>query len=200
MPGIFFVATVNLKKKEIIPFYLLFYIYRPHINPDMKKFSLSFVALVFFISANAQQSTFRTQYNYSQFDWPTGMVQATSGNYIFSSFEIGISIPLGPKGGLTEIDQNGNHVKSTLYNNGAFSTSVNFADIKKATSGGYIVTGDANSQCLIAKIPTAFGAPTWQYRYIPVSGASAYGNKIIQATDGGFVVAGSASQVNNGSA
>ena len=143
----------------------------------MRKFYLSLVTMALFISAIAQQSTFRTQYNFTQFDWPTGMVQASSGNYVFSSFEIGLSIPLGPKGGLTEIDQNGNHVRSTLYNNGAFTTSVDFQDVKNITvgsSGNYIVTGDANSQCLVAKIPTTFGAPTWHYRYLPVSGSSAF--------------------------
>ncbi len=165
----------------------------------MKKFYLSLLTMAFFITAIAQQSTFRIQYNFSQFDIPGGMVQAPSGNYVFSSAVVsGFSIPIGPKGGLTEVDQNGNHVRSTLYNNGSFSTSVDFTDVKNATGGGYIVTGDANSQCLVAKIPATFGTPTWQYRYIPGSGASAYGNKIIQATDGGFVVAGSANHVSNG--
>lgn len=96
------------------------------------------------------------------------------------------------------MDQNGNHVRSTLYNNGAFTTSVDFQDVKNISSGGYIITGDANSQCLLAKVPAAFGAPTWQYRYVPVSGASAYGSKVIQTSDGGFLVAGSANHVNNG--
>ena len=164
----------------------------------MKKLSLSLVTMAFFISAIAQQSTFRTQYNFSQFDFPTGMVQATTGNYVFSSFVFGFGIPLGPRGGLTEIDQNGNHVRSTLYNNGAFTTSVNFNDVKKISTTHYIVTGDANSQCLLAKVPLTFGAPTWQYRYLPVSGASAYGSKVIATSDGGFLVAGSANRVNNG--
>ena len=166
----------------------------------MKKFCLSLVTLAFFISAIAQQSTFRTQYNYNQFDFPTGMVQATTNNYIFSSFITGISIPLGTQGGLTEVDQNGNHVRSTLYKNGTITTSVQFNDIQKATAGGYIVAGSSGSQCLVAKIPATFGNPTWQYRYLPVSGASAFGNKVIQTSDGGFLVAGSATHVNNGTA
>src|ERR1043165_2902784 len=148
----------------------------------MKKLLLSLMAIACFSIAIAQQSTFRIQYNFSQFDIPGGMVQAPSaGNYIFSSAVVsGFSIPLGPKGGLTEVDHNGNHVRSTLYNNGAFTTSVEFTDVKNVTGGGYVVTGDANSQCLKAKIPATFGAPTWQFRYLPVSGASAYGSKIIQ--------------------
>jgi hypothetical protein len=188
-------------QKRNNPCFCCFYIFTAHtLTPDMKKLFLSLVTMAFFISAIAQQSTFRTQYNFSQFDFPTGMVQATTGNYVFSSFVFGLSIPLGPRGGLTEIDQNGNHIRSTLYNNGAFTTSVNFNDVKKISTGGYIVTGDANSQCLLAKVPAAFGAPTWQYRYLPVSGASAYGTRVIQTSDGGFLVAGSASRVNNGTA
>ena len=83
------------------------------------------------------------------------MVQSPSGNYIFSSFEIGLSfsLPIGPKGGLTEIDQNGNHVRSALYNNSnGFTTEVQLSDVKNITvgsTGNYIVTGEVGSQCLI---------------------------------------------------
>ena len=159
--GDFYVLLIIPLQKRNNPCFCCFYIFTAHtLTPDMKKLFLSLVTMAFFISAIAQQSTFRTQYNFSQFDFPTGMVQATTGNYVFSSFVFGLSIPLGPRGGLTEIDQNGNHIRSTLYNNGAFTTSVNFNDVKKISTGGYIVTGDANSQCLLAKVPAAFGAPT----------------------------------------
>ena len=166
----------------------------------MKRICILFLTCVA-LHGLAQQTTFRVQYNFNQFDIPGGLVQAPSGNYIFPSAVVsGFSIPIGPKGGLTEIDQNGNHVRSTLYNNGLLTTSVEFTDVKNAGGGGYVVTGDANSQCFLAKIPVAFGTPTWQYRYVPVSGASASGSKVIQTSDGGFLVAGSANHLSNGTA
>lgn len=164
----------------------------------MKRIYILFLLAVA-LYGSSQQTTFRIQYNFSQFDFPTAMLNAPGPNYVFSSRVVsGFGLPIGTRGGLTEVDQYGTHVRSTLYNNGGFTTSVDFADVKTATAGGYIVTGGANSQCLVAKIPSAFGTPTWQYRYVPVSGASAYGNRIIQASDGGFVVAGTATHVNNG--
>ena len=158
----------------------------------MKRIYVLFLLAVA-LYGSAQQTTFRIQYNFSQFDFPTAMLNAPGPNYVFSSQVIsGFSLPIGARGGLTEVDQYGTHVRSTLYNNGGFTTSVDFADVKPISAGRYVVTGDANSQCLVAKIPAAFGTPTWQYRYVPVSGASAYGNRIIKASDGGFVIAGTA--------
>lgn len=148
--------------------------------------------------AFAQQTTFRIQYNINQFDFPTGIAQNPTGNYVFSSMVTGLSIPLGTQGGLTEVNQNGNHVRSTLYRNGSFTTDVDLQDVKNAGSGTYIVTGSSGSQCLLAKIPAAFGAPTWQYRYIPGSGASAFGNKVLPTSDGGYLVVGTANHISNG--
>ncbi|HLP20994.1 MAG TPA: gliding motility-associated C-terminal domain-containing protein, partial [Chitinophagales bacterium] len=62
---------------------------------------------------------------------------------------------------------------------------------------GFIVTGSAGGQALLMKVD-AVGAITWNYKFIPQSGASAYGNKVIQTSDGGYLVAGSASELGAG--
>ncbi|MCW5908606.1 MAG: gliding motility-associated C-terminal domain-containing protein [Chitinophagales bacterium] len=162
----------------------------------MRKLYLFLVFAIVFNAAQSQQTTFRIQYNLGEFDIPTGMVQAPNTNYVFSAMVTRnfSGLPLGVQGGLVQIDKNGNHISSTLYRNGSFTSSVDLADVQNATGGGYIVTGSANSQCLVARL-TATGAITWHYRYIPVSGANSYGNKVIQASDGGFVIAGVASRV-----
>ncbi len=155
-------------------------------------------SVVFFcialLSVQAQQTTFRINYNVGMMDYPQGLLQNPAGNYAFSSMTVNASLPFGPQGGFTEIDKNGNHVRSMRYRNGSLATSVELSDMKNVTGGGYIVTGIADGQCLLMRLDAA-GNITWQYRYIPVSGANAHGNKVIVASDGGFVVAGSASRV-----
>lgn len=162
----------------------------------MRKIYPMLVFALLLYSARAQQTTFRIQYNLGEFDIPSAIIQAPNTNYVFSAMVTRnfSGLPLGVQGGLTEVDKNGNHVRTTLYRNGSFTSSVSLADVKNASVGGFVATGEANGQCLLAKL-TATGGITWHYRYIPVSGASAYGNRVIQATDGGFVVAGSASAV-----
>ncbi len=163
-------------------------------------FSTRIIATVLFstilFSAQAQQTTFRIQYNLGEFDIPSGMVQNPAGNYVFSATVTRnfSGLPLGVQGGLTEVDQNGNNIRSQLFRSGAFTSDADLADVKNATGGGYIVTGSSGGQCLLARLSNTFGI-TWQYRYIPVSGARAFGSKVIQTTDGGFLVVGSASRV-----
>ncbi len=156
---------------------------------------LAIVLLSGFV-ASAQQTTFRIQYNLGEFDIPGGIVQNPSGNYVFSSTVTRnfSGLPLGVQGGFTEVDQNGNHVRSLLYRTGSFTSDADFTDIKNASGGGYIATGSAGGQCLLARL-SATGTITWHFRYIPVSGAGAFGNKVIQTSDGGFLVVGSARRV-----
>lgn len=157
----------------------------------MKKFYLSLVALALLFSAIAQQTTFRTQYNLGLFDIPTGMVQAPGGgNYIFSATTQQL---LGIQGALVEVNLNGNHVRSSTFSNGFFS-DVDLEDVKNSSAGGYIATGSAGGQCLLIKTTATFGV-IWSKRYLPVSGASAAGSKVIQTSDGGYLVAGSCSKV-----
>lgn len=157
----------------------------------MKKFYLSLIALAFLFTAVAQQTTFRTQYNLGLFDIPTGMVQAPGGgNYVFSATTQQL---LGVQGALVEVNLNGNHVRSRTYSNGFFS-DVDLEDVKTSSAGGYIATGSAGGQLLLLKVDATF-TTTWSKRYLPVSGASAFGSKVIQTSDGGYLVAGSCSKV-----
>ncbi len=154
----------------------------------MKKFSLSLIALAFFVSAIAQQSTFRIQYDVSIFDLPGAMAESTTGNYVIA----GTNASLGTIGNLIQIDPNGNPMWSKGYSAGGLSTQ--FSDVKKVSTGGYIVTGGTGSGCLLAKID-ANGNVVWANRYRIASPSVEYGNRVIQTSDGGFVVAGSVSKV-----
>ncbi len=166
----------------------------------MKKLPLSLLAIVVCFVAYAQQTTFRIQYNIGAFDFPSGMTQAPGGgNYVFSSFTPNLGIPLGTQGGLTAVNLNGNHVWSKLYRTSSspFTTDVDLSDVKNSSAGGFIVTGSSGGQALLMKTD-ATGNITWSYRYIPQSGASSFGNKVIQTSDGGYLVAGSANTLGAG--
>lgn len=178
-------------KKKLF-FFSRFYIFTAYtLITYMKKFYLSLLALAFLFTAIAQQTTFRTQYNLGLFDIPTGMVQAPGGgNYVFSATTQQL---LGVQGALVEVNLNGNHVRSSTFSNGFFS-DVDLEDVKNSSAGGYIATGSAGGQCLLIKTTATFGV-TWSKRYLPVSGASAAGSKVIQTSDGGYLVAGSCSKV-----
>lgn len=164
----------------------------------MKKLPLSLLAVALCFLAYAQQTTFRIQYNVGAFDFPSGITQAPGGgNYVFSSFTPNLGIPLGTQGGITAVNLNGNHVWTKLYRTGSFTTDAQLNDIKNSSGGGYIVTGSAGGQALLMKVD-ANGAITWNYKFIPQSGAGAYGNKVIQTSDGGYLVAGSADALGAG--
>lgn len=178
---------------------LLLYIYRRHTNSDMKKLPLSLLAIALCFLAYAQQTTFRTQYNIGLFDFPTGMVQVPNGgNYVFSSFTTSLTgFPIGAQGGLTAVNTNGTHVWTKLYRTGTITTDAQLNDVKNVSGGGFIVTGYSGGQALLMKVD-ATGTPTWNYKYIPQSGAKSNGNKVIQTSDGGYLVAGSASALGAG--
>lgn len=164
----------------------------------MKKLPLSLLAVALCFLAYAQQTTFRIQYNVGAFDFPSGITQAPGGgNYVFSSFTPNLGIPLGTQGGITAVNLNGNHVWTKLYRTGTFTTDAQLNDIKNSSAGGYIVTGSAGGQALLMKVD-ANGAITWNYKFIPQSGAGANGNKVIQTSDGGYLVAGSADALGAG--
>jgi gliding motility-associated-like protein len=145
------------------------------------------VATIFF-PAKAQQTTFRTQYNVAIFDLPGSIVQSPAGNYVFT----GTNASLGTTGHIFELNPNGNVNWSKAYSAGGLSTQ--FTDIKNATGGGYIVTGGTGSGCLLARVDVA-GNVTWAYRYRVSSASRDYGNRVVQTSDGGFVVAGSTDRV-----
>lgn len=157
----------------------------------LSKGVLSF-ALLLIISFNvfSQQTTFRIQYDVAIFDLPGGIVQNPSNAYVFS----GTNATLGTTGHVFEISQNGNVNWSKAYSAGGLSTQ--FTGLKNATGGGYIVTGGTGTGCLLARLDAA-GNVTWanRYRVSSSTGSSEFGNKVIQTSDGGFVVAGSVTRV-----
>lgn len=155
----------------------------------MKKSLLSLIAIALCFCVDAQQTTYRQLYDIALFDMPAAVTQSTTGNYLIS----GTNISFGAVGNLTETNTSGTVVWSKSYTAGGFFTQFN--DVKKVSTGGYIVTGSTGDGCLIMKID-ASGNVTWSNRYrVASSNSDEYGNRVIETSDGGFVVAGSVSGV-----
>lgn len=148
-----------------------------------------FVALLCAATAlYAQQTTFRIQYDVSIFDLPGGIVQNPSGSYVFS----GTNISFGATGHLFELNANGAVSWSKGYSASGITTQFN--DVKNVSSGGYIVTGGTGSGCLLMKVDNS-GNVVWANRYRVASPSSEYGSRVIETSDGGFLVAGSVTGV-----
>lgn len=137
---------------------------------------------------HAQQNPFRINYDISLLDLPGGLVEASSGNYVFAGTNTSF-IPIS--GTLTEVDTAGVIQWSKRYN--ALSLATDFSDLKKVSSGGYIVTGSNGSDLMLIRLDNA-GTVTWANTY-SVPGGNSFGNKVLPTSDGGFVVAGAASRI-----
>ncbi|MBS1612996.1 MAG: PKD domain-containing protein, partial [Bacteroidetes bacterium] len=139
--------------------------------------------LIAFCISNAQQITFRTSYNIAALDIPGNIVQNPQKNYVMAGTNTTF-IPL--YGNVTQLDTIGNIMWSKGYQSGI---ATELLDIKNTTGGGYIVTGSTGSGALLMKLDAA-GAVTWSYTYSYNSTAQESGNKVVQTSDGGYVVAG----------
>jgi gliding motility-associated-like protein len=165
------------------------------INSNIMRFkiyNLMIAALVLFTSqCFAQSPTFRYTYDVGLFDISGGMVQTPTGGFTVA----GLNNSVGPYyGNVYNMDAQGNVQWAKAYNAGFASA---FMDIKNVSTGGYIVTGQSTSGgggAVLARLD-ATGNVLWSYRYqCPNIGSgnasSEYGNAVIEASDGGFVVAG----------
>ncbi len=155
----------------------------------IKKLFLSPVVVAFSLCVVAQQTTYRQLYDIALFDMPAAITQSTTGNYLIA----GTNISFGATGNLTETMANGTVAWSKSYTAGGFTTMFN--DVKKVSTGGYIVTGTTGSGCLLMKVDVA-GNVAWSNRYrVASSNSNESGNRVIETSDGGFVVAGSVTGV-----
>lgn len=154
----------------------------------MRKLYLFLALLCVGFALQAQQTTFRIQYDVAIFDLPGGIIQNPAGSYVFS----GTNASFGTTGHLFQVNANGIVTWSKAYSAGGLSTQ--FADVKNVTGGGYVVTGGTGSGCLIMKVDNN-GNLVWANRYRVGSGSNEYGNRVIETSDGGFVVAGSVNDV-----
>ena len=135
------------------------------------------------LSLQAQQTTYRINYDISLLDLPGGLVQGANGNFVFAGTNTSF-IPIS--GTLTEVNNIGTVVWSKRYN--ALSVATDFQDIRKVSSGGYIVTGSNGSDLMLMRTDDA-GNVTWANTY-QIGSTSSFGNRVLPTSDGGFVVAG----------
>lgn len=135
------------------------------------------------LSLQAQQTTYRINYDISLLDLPGGLVQGANGNFVFAGTNTSF-IPIS--GTLTEVNNIGTVVWSKRYN--AFSVATDFQDIKRVSSGGYIITGSNGSDLMLMRTDDA-GNVTWANTY-QIGSTSSFGNRVLPTSDGGFVVAG----------
>jgi len=132
----------------------------------------------------AQSPTFRKSYDVTLFDIAGGMVQATSGDYLFAGG--------GIQAILTDINSAGVVQWSKNYNSGFVAQ---FNDIKKVSTGGYILCGSSSSNGAILTRVDVNGNLMWSMKYQYPNGgghsSSENANAVIETSDGGFLVGGS---------
>lgn len=156
----------------------------------MKKGILSFFIIAFFTigilnssSVSAQNPTFRKSYDVTLFDIAGGMVQANAGGYLFAGG--------GIQAILTNINDTGIVQWSKNYNSGFVAQ---FSDIKKVSTGGYILCGSSSSNGAILTRVDVNGNLLWSMKYQypdkPGKASNEYANAVIETSDGGFLVGG----------
>lgn len=143
---------------------------------------LLLLCIAFYLS-HAQQITFRTSYNIALIDIPGNIVQNPQKNYVMAGTNTSF-VPL--YGNVTQLDTIGNIMWSRGYQSGI---ATELLDIKNTTGGGYITTGSTGSGALVMKLDAA-GAVTWSNTYSYTGASQEAGSKVIQASDGGYVIAG----------
>jgi gliding motility-associated-like protein len=150
--------------------------------------TLGFLISVFFgiiarDKACAQNPTFRESYDVTLFDIAGGMVEASSGDYVFAGG--------GIQAILTDINNSGVVQWSKNYNSGFVAQ---FNDLKKVSTGGYILCGTSSSGGAILTRVDVNGNLIWskKYQYPDLGGKSSneYANAVIETSDGGFLVGG----------
>jgi gliding motility-associated-like protein len=134
-------------------------------------------------SVMAQNPTFRKSYDVTIFDIAGGMVEAASGDFLFAGG--------GIQAILTDIDDTGVVQWSKEYNSGFVG---NFYDLKKVSTGGYILCGSSSSDGAVLTRIDVSGNLIWskQYEYPDGGGetSSEYAYAVIETSDGGFLVGG----------
>jgi len=144
------------------------------------------VFIVFSLQADAQQSTFRINYDFNNFDFSSTAGDAlTNGNYILAGWNTNI-IPLTAT--ITEVNSAGNLVWSRRYTS---SISMQINDLKRdVASNTYYACGGTESGAAFIMVLNSTGTPTISRNFSISQANGAYFNRIIKASDGGYVAVG----------
>lgn len=145
---------------------------------------LSLFCLLMAVDSISQNATYRKSYDITLFDIAGGMVESPTGELVFAG------------GGLqaiaTKLNGSGDVVWAKNYNSGFIAQ---FNDIKKVSTGGYILAGNSSSNGAILTRIDESGSLLWsmRYQYPDRAGkaSSENANAVIETSDGGFLVGGS---------
>ncbi|MFZ5551912.1 MAG: gliding motility-associated C-terminal domain-containing protein [Bacteroidota bacterium] len=151
--------------------------------------SLLFVALFCCTSLLQAQSTFRLSYDIASFDLAGGMVESPTGDFVFAGTNATF-IPL--YGNVTKVGPTGTVIWSKAYAGGI---ATDFWDLKKVSTGGYIMAGSSSGSGAILVRIDDNGNLLWAKRYSlpnrPADDASnEYAQSVMETSDGGFLVGG----------
>jgi gliding motility-associated-like protein len=153
----------------------------------LKKFFAFFVLCSgLFISAFAQQTTFRINYDFNNFDFSSVAGDAlTNGNYILTGWNTQI-IPFTAT--VTEVNSAGNLVWSKRFTS---SISMQINDLKRdIASNTYYTCGGTESGVAFIMVLNSTGTPTISRNFSISQADGAFLNRILKTSDGGYVAVG----------
>ncbi len=155
----------------------------------MKKLLFGLCVIAQAISGvNAQQNTFRTDYNVALFDIPVTTIESLSPDqYLFSGIHADF-IPLASS--LSEVDATGALLWGKRYSSGFAFT---FGDVKKdvALNRYYACGGGETSGPAFLLFLDALGNVTSARNFSIAEADGAYFNRVIKTSDGGYLCVGS---------
>ena len=159
----------------------------------LKRFLFIALLFYFFISTSTilfsqppTTTTFRISYNYALFDLPGNTIQAPNKDYILG----GTNASFGASGSILRLDTTGMLRWAKIY-----SPIWGINDVKNITSNENVVTGSVatggNAGLALMRF-TSSGSVVFgkTFKTSALGGNSESGARVIQATDGGFLVAG----------
>ncbi len=153
------------------------------------RYCIGFFLLLFFLfseKSSAQQTTFRINYDFNNFDFSSTAGDAlTNGNYVLVGWNTNI-IPLTAT--ITEVNSAGNLVWSRRYTS---SISMQINDLKRdVASNTYYACGGTETGGAFIMILNAAGTPTISRNFSIAQADGAFLNRIVKTSDGGYVAVG----------
>jgi hypothetical protein len=169
-------------------------------NPGKMKtknllFALFF--MIFLTETASPQLTFQKIIGGTGADFGTVISPTTDGGYIL----VGTTASFGAGGDdiyLIRLDHNGDTLWTRTYGGSDDETGLS---VKQTADGGFIISGDsksfgANGKDVYLVKTDPLGNPVWSKLF--GSSGNDYGNSVLQTSDGGYLVAGSSSDLGAG--